>query len=94
MDKLRENLLKEFNNSKARKLTLNMSRGKPDKDQLDLSNGLLSLSVSPIDSNNVDIRNYGELLGLKSARELYASLLDVSPDNVIIYGSSSLKKRG
>ena len=90
MDKLRENLLKEFNNIKARKLSLNMSRGKPDKDQLDLSNGLLSLSVAPIDSNNVDIRNYGELLGLKSARGLYASLLDVSPDNVIIYGSSSL----
>ncbi len=90
MDKLHENLLKEFNEIKSRNLSLNMSRGKPSSEQLDFSNGLLNFDISPITSDNVDIRNYGELTGLKSARELFASLFDVSPNNVIVYGASSL----
>ena len=69
----------------------NIARGKPSKEQLDLSNEMV---LKPIDSfiseEGIDIRNYGSLEGLKEARKLLADLVNTDYQNVIVYGSSSL----
>ena len=60
----------QFDALKAKELKLNMARGKPGKEQLDLVSDILSILKTPEDcmSNGVDARNYGELSGLKEAR--------------------------
>ena len=76
----------------ARNLNLNMSRGMPGQDQLDLSEGLLTVVSSSEEcfTSSGDARNYGLLEGLPEAKALMACFLDVSPDDVIVGGSSSL----
>ena len=76
----------------AQKLKLNMSRGKPCPDQLDLSAGLIDcLSQSDYKSlDGADCRNYGGLDGIAEAKELFAWILEARPENVIIGGNSSL----
>ena len=78
---------------KARNLKLNMSRGKPASDQLDLSTDMLTLLKTAEDcfsENGVDCRNYGGLEGIDEARRLMAVLLDDDPENVVVGGNSSL----
>ena len=77
---------------KAQKLSLNMARGKPGRDQLDLSNGLLNMQIDPDDTVDcgVEARNYGELMGLPSCRRLFADILGVKLEQVFMGGSSSL----
>ena len=78
---------------KKMKLHLDISRGKPCKAQLDLSNKMLEVihSGSPfLDDNNYDVRNYGELTGIPEAKKLMADILEVPAENVIVYGNSSL----
>lgn len=81
-------LLKRFDEYKAMGLKLDMSRGKPGREQLDLSMGLLA----PIDytENGVDLRNYGLLDGIPSCKKLFADLLCVEEKNVIIGPNASL----
>lgn len=74
-------------------LKLDMSRGKPSADQLDLSMGMMDV----LDSKTVlaaldgtDLRNYGELDGIREAKELLCSMIDCKPEQMIIYGNSSL----
>ena len=77
----------------ARGLKLDMSRGKPSPDQLDLSMGMLDiLTGSDVlqCEDGVDARNYGLLDGIPEAKRLYAEILGVEPDEVIIGGNSSL----
>ena len=74
-------------------IKLDMSRGKPGKEQLLLSSGLLT-SVSEADQcfdGSIDARNYGVLAGLPSARALFADILDVSPSQVFVGGNASLQ---
>lgn len=74
-------------------LQLNMARGKPGPEQLNLSQPLLDVlnsSASCITKDQVDCRNYGELIGIKEARALFADYMEVSADEVIVTGSSSL----
>ncbi len=74
-------------------LSLDMSRGKPGADQLDLSVDMLNVMVDANDckaENGFDCRNYGVLDGVPECKKLFAELLDVNTDNVIIGGSSSL----
>ena len=90
---LQKKLMQEYNEFEALGLTLNMSRGKPSKKQLDLSMGMLDVfeSRNRLDSEaGIDCRNYGELRGIYEARRLLADISEVSPDNIIIYGNSSL----
>ena len=63
-------LQREFEDLKARGLKLNMARGKPGKEQLDLVSDIFGLMQKPEDyvSDGVDVRNYGELCGLPAAR--------------------------
>jgi aspartate/methionine/tyrosine aminotransferase len=75
-----------------RKLSLDITRGKPCPAQLDLSNGLLE-TVAADDFRSpggTDCRNYGGLDGLPEARQLFAAYLGVAPEEVIIGGNSSL----
>ncbi|MBO4364837.1 MAG: aminotransferase class I/II-fold pyridoxal phosphate-dependent enzyme, partial [Eggerthellaceae bacterium] len=79
---------------KAKGLALNMARGKPSSQQLDLSLPLLdaldSSSILEAD-DGTDCRNYGVLEGLPEAREFMGAMMDENPANVFIYGASSLK---
>ena len=82
--------LEEF---KLRGLKLNMSRGKPSPEQLDLSNGLFDTVPScerPLDSSGEDTRNYGLLLGIPEARALFGQILCVPASEVLVSGNSSL----
>ena len=77
----------------AKGLALNMARGKPGADQLDLSMPLLS-AVADGDGcraeDGTDCRNYGVLDGLPEAKRLMAAMLDDAPENVVVGGNSSL----
>jgi DNA-binding transcriptional MocR family regulator len=73
-----------------RGLKLDLTRGKPSGAQLDLSEALLRLPEGHVDGDGVDVRNYGGLNGLRELREIFADLLWVEPEQVVIGGNSSL----
>lgn len=75
---------------KGRGLSLDLTRGKPSAEQLDLSEALLQLPSGHRDGDGVDVRNYGGLNGLREIRELFAELLWVEPAQVVAGGNSSL----
>ena len=83
---------KDYDALKAQGISIDMSRGKPASDQLDLSNGMLTV----LDDGNfkceagVDVRNYGVLSGIPECKRMFAELLSVKPENVIVGGNSSL----
>ena len=81
-------LQKRFDEYKAMGLNLDMSRGKPSKEQLDLSMDMLN----PVDyvENGFDVRNYGLLDGIPRCKRLFAELMGVDENNVIIGPSASL----
>ena len=85
-------LINKYEKFQAKKLTLNMSRGVPCPEQLDLSAGLLDcLKENDYKAaNGTDCRNYGGVDGIPEAKELFAQALDVSPSEIIIGGNSSL----
>lgn len=90
---LKNELENYYEKVKALGLSLDMSRGKPGADQLDLSVGMLdvvSTAADCKDENGFDCRNYGVLDGIPECKKLFAELLEVNPKNVIIGGSSSL----
>jgi len=81
----------EFEQWKQQGLSLNMARGKPGLEQLELSRGLFTaLSFDDCVADGVDARNYGELAGMPCARSYWAELLDVTPEQCFVGGSSSL----
>jgi DNA-binding transcriptional MocR family regulator len=75
---------------KASGLKLDLTRGKPSVEQLDLSDALMALPKGHTDADGVDVRNYGGLNGLRELREIFADLLWVEPEQVVIGGNSSL----
>ena len=81
-------LEKKYNDFKAKNLKLDMSRGKPGSDQLDLSNELNA--VSDYTENGVDLRNYGMMDGTPACKKLFADLMQVKPENVIVGPNASL----
>lgn len=78
---------------KAQGLKLNMARGKPGREQLDMVSDILTVLTDADDcfSDGVDVRNYGELAGLKEARELFAGILGCKAEECIVGGNSSLQ---
>lgn len=87
------NLVKRFEEIKGMGLNLNMARGKPSKEQLDLSLPMLDTINSKSDfigEDKMDCRNYGLLNGITECRKLFADILGVDAENVIVGGSSSL----
>ena len=86
-------LTEEYNSYKAKELKLDMSRGKPAKDQLDLSNGILDVINSgewAEGTTTPEYRNYGILDGVEECKKMFADLLEVESKNVIVCGNSSL----
>lgn len=86
-------LQKEFEELKGRGLSLNMARGKPGKAQLDLVSDIFELMQKPGDyvSDGIDVRNYGELSGIPTAKRLFADILGCRPSQVFVGGNASLQ---
>ena len=87
-----ESVKKEYEEIKAQGLSIDMSRGKPGADQLDISDGMLKV-LNDGDfkcESGLDVRNYGMLDGIPECKKLFADLLEVKPENVIVGGNSSL----
>ncbi len=83
--------LAQYQACKEKGLKLDMSRGKPARDQLDLSNELLSMPApEQCNVNGTDARNYGVMDGLPACRALFAEILGVEADEVFAAGSASL----
>ena len=86
-----DNLENEYTKIKEQNLNLNMARGKPDFDQLDVSMNLLDVINSQSNLvKKMDYRNYGILDGIDEAKALFAEMLDTDNEHLIIYGNSSL----
>jgi len=78
-----------YDEMKRKGLNLDMSRGKPSPEQLNLSNELLKIDIFTA-KDGTDCRNYGGLTGITEARQLFADILDVPAENVMVAGNSSL----
>jgi DNA-binding transcriptional MocR family regulator len=76
----------------AQGLKLDLTRGKPSPEQLDLSNRLLSLPGEDdhTDATGTDVRNYGGIQGLRELREIFAPLLNVPVDQLVAGDNASL----
>jgi len=81
-----------YNEYQAQKLSLDMTRGKPCREQLDMGSALLS-NLQPDDvfaEDGSDCRNYGLPLGIPEARRFFAEMLGTKAEHVIIGNNSSL----
>ncbi len=90
---LQKELQAKYEEAKALGLSLDMSRGKPSKEQLDISMEMMDVLNSKTDlkcETGVDCRNYGVMDGIPEAQELLAQMSEVPKENIIIFGNSSL----
>ena len=90
---LKKELEAKYREYQAKDLKLNMARGKPCVEQLNLSMGMMDVLCADSDltcEDGTDCRNYGVLDGIKEAQELLADMMEVPYDQIIIYGNSSL----
>ena len=96
LDELKSELVKideELNFYRAKNLNLNMKRGVPSKKQIDLSMGMMDVLNSESDfkcEDGIDCRTYGELVGIPECRRLLGEIIELPPENIIIFGNSSL----
>src|SRR6187399_1643855 len=90
---LREESQRRYDEFKSKGLKLDMTRGKPSSEQLDLAAGLLTnLGASDhVASDGSDTRNYGGVDGLPEMKALFGEMLDAPPAQVIVGGNSSLQ---
>ena len=90
---LKTELEAKFKEVKNKRLSLDMSRGKPSAAQLDLAMGMMDVLSSKADlmcEEGVDCRNYGVLDGIREAKQLLADMMEVPKDNIVIFGNSTL----
>ncbi|MBR5116204.1 MAG: aminotransferase, partial [Lachnospiraceae bacterium] len=88
-----DEMKKQYYDYQGMELNLNMARGLPCRDQLDLSMGMMDALYSGADlscEDGTDCRNYGVLDGIHEAKVLLGAMMENHPDNLIIYGNSSL----
>ena len=74
-------------------LCLDLSRGKPGREQLDLVNGLLDVITTGdecITESGLDCRNYGVLDGISEAKKLFSELYEIKESRIVVAGNSSL----
>ncbi len=85
-------LKKEYDEFKSRNLKLDMSRGKPGSEQLDLSLDMLTVLNKKEQClvNGVDCRNYGILDGISGMKQIFSDLLECEEDDIMVGGNSSL----
>lgn len=85
--------LNEYESYITKGLNLNMARGKPSPEQLDLGTDILTSVTSSSDcmsEEGIDCRNYGEFYGIKELRQLFSQIINVPAENIFVGGSSSL----
>ena len=90
---LKDELTKMYEDAKGKGLKLNMARGLPSAEQLDMEADFfntLNPSVNFKSEAGIDCRNYGELIGITEARKLMGDMLEIPADNVFVFGNSSL----
>lgn len=90
---LQKELQAAYKEQQAKGLKLDISRGKPGKEQLDLAMPMLDVLNSEADlraEDGTDVRNYGMLDGIPEAKKLMGDLMGVDPSQVIVFGNSSL----
>lgn len=90
---LRDGLMSLYEEKKGLGLNLSMARGKPSKQQLELSMPMLDVfneNTNFVGEDKFDVRNYGVLSGIKEAKKFFADILEVKPENIVLYGSASL----
>ena len=87
-----EQLMAQYESEKSKGYKLDMSRGKPESAQLDLSMDMLRQDPAELihSRKGTDVRNYGELAGVDEAKELFADVLGLESKNIIMGGQSSL----
>lgn len=91
--KAREEVAVKYDELKAMGLKLDMSRGKPNTEQLDISMEMvdtLARTHKLVGEQGVDCRNYGVLDGIIEAKRLLSAMIECPVENIIIYGNSSL----
>ncbi len=91
--KLKADLEAQFEDVKSKGLKLDMSRGKPSTEQLNLSMDMMDVlhgNSNLVCEEGVDCRNYGVLDGISEAKQLLADMMEVPKDNIVIFGNSSL----
>ena len=84
---------REYERLRALHLSLDMSRGKPGFDNMDLSGEMFDLVGNDTGFKNIsgiDCRNYGGLDGLAELKDLFGKILGLEPDQIIVGGNSSL----
>ena len=86
-------VLAEYEKQKVLGLKLNMARGKPGREQLDMVTDLCNILVKPEDfiSDGIDSRNYGNVDGLPAAKALFADILGCKPEQCFVGGNASLQ---
>ena len=89
---LRSELQREYDFIKKKGIRLDMSRGKPSREQVEISMPMLNYNGvdAYITKNGEDCCNYGFFDGIKEMKELFASILDVEAENIFVGGNSSL----
>lgn len=91
--KLEQELKAQYEDAKGKGLKLDMSRGKPASEQLDMTMPMMDIfnrDFDMRDEKGVDVRNYGNLEGIWGARRLLGEMLGVDPEHVIVFGTASL----
>ena len=83
----------EYEKQKSLGLKLNMARGKPGREQLDMVTEMCNILVKPEDflSDGIDSRNYGNVDGLPAAKALFADILGCKPEQCFVGGNASLQ---
>ena len=87
-------LSKKYESYKAAGLSLDLSRGKPNSDQLNIADGMLSMPISREmckGEGGFDYRNYGIVDGIPEAKRMFAELYGLNEKNIIVAGNSSLQ---
>ena len=93
LEKTKQELETRYRSFQTRKLNLNMARGKPAAEQLQLSNAMLDILNSGSNLNaptGEDCRNYGMPEGLPALRDIFSQMMTVPADHIILGGNSSL----
>lgn len=86
-------VLGAYERLKERKLSLDISRGKPGREQLDMVSAIFDTlpGTGDFQCDGIDVRNYGTLDGLPAAKKLFADILGTKPENVFVGGNASLQ---
>jgi aspartate/methionine/tyrosine aminotransferase len=92
LQQIKNDLLDSYREFKSRGIAMDITRGKPCPEQLDLSSDMLDIinSRNYLTEEAADCRNYGGLDGIPEVKQLFAQYLEVAPEEIIIGGNSSL----